>query len=217
MKPVQRIQKNMLAIAERRLLNWLCARLPNWIMPDHLTAIGFVGSLLVSAGYALSSWHPAWLFVSVVAFFINWFGDSLDGSLARFRKTERPGYGYMVDHSTDSLANALLGVGLGCSPYIRMDVALFAIIGYLLMSIHTFIAAKVMGEFRLSYMAGGPTELRIMLIIMSLTMFALGPKASFLPGFTVFDIFAFTVGLVLMLLFIVQTVGAARVLAAQEK
>jgi archaetidylinositol phosphate synthase len=217
MKPVQRIQQNMVATAERRVLNWLCARLPDWIMPDHLTAIGFVGSLLVSAGYALSTWNPAWLFVSIVAFFINWFGDSLDGSLARFRKTERPGYGYMVDHSADSLANALLGVGLGCSPYIRMDVALFAIIGYLLMSIHTFISAKVMGEFRLSYMAGGPTELRIMLIIMSLTMFALGPKPSFLPGLTVFDVFALGVGLVLMVLFIVQTLGAAKILASQEK
>jgi archaetidylinositol phosphate synthase len=217
MKPVQRIQQNMLATAERRLLNWLCARLPSWIMPDHLTAIGFVGSLIVSTGYALSTWNPAWLFVSVAAYFVNWFGDSLDGSLARFRKTERPGYGYMVDHSADSLANALLGVGLGCSPYMRMDVALFAIIGYLLMSIHTFIASKVMGEFRLSYMAGGPTELRIMLIIMSLTMFALGPKPSFLPGFTVFDVFALLLGLVLISLFIVQTLGAAKLLASREK
>ena len=98
-KSVHRIQENLLAKAERRLLNWLCARLPAAIKPDHLTAIGIVGAVMVLAGYAASASDRWWLWLAVGGYVIHWFGDSLDGSVARHRGIERPRYGYFLDHS----------------------------------------------------------------------------------------------------------------------
>jgi archaetidylinositol phosphate synthase len=209
MKPVQRIQQNLLAAGERRLLTWLAARMPMWVTPDKLTAVGFIGALLVATGYALSSFHIEWLWLSIAAYFINWFGDSLDGSLARFRKIERPKFGYFIDHSTDSLGNMLVMIGLGLSPFLRMDVALFGLGGYLLLSIHTFVAARVVDEFRLSYVAAGPTELRLVLIAMTLSMFALGVDTVWSTQFSAFDLFIGGLGAVLILLFIGQTTRTA--------
>jgi archaetidylinositol phosphate synthase len=210
MKPVERIQQNMLAASERRLLNWICARLPDWVTPDQLTAVGFCGSLFTSACYFLSNQNAAWLWLAITGYFINWFGDSLDGSIARFRKIERPKYGYFIDHSADSLANTILVLGIGSSPYVSVDIALFALIGYLLLSIHTFLAARVMGEFRLSYLSGGPTELRLVLIAMTLCMIYFGPMRFYETRFSVFDLFVLGVGCILILLFIVQTIVVGR-------
>ena len=207
--PVQRIQQNLLATSERRLLNWLCARLPSWVMPDHLTLLGFSGSVTSAAGYTLSLWRPEWLWLAIAGYFINWFGDSLDGSLARYRKTERPTFGYFIDHSTDSLANLILIVGLGLSPYVRLDVALFGIAAYLLLSIHTFLAARVVSEFRLSYVAAGPTELRLVLIAMTLCMLAFGPVTVGPTVFTAFDVFVGALASVLIAIYIIQTAVTA--------
>ena len=209
MKPAVRIQQNMLASGERRLLTWFAAHMPRWVTPDFLTSVGFIGAVAVGAGYALSSFHPGWLWLSITAFVINWFGDSLDGSLARFRRIERPVFGYFIDHSTDSLGNMIIMLGIGLSPFVRLDVAMFGLAGYLLLSIHTFIAARVVDEFRLSYMAGGPTELRIVLIAMSLCMLAFGTD-TVLGVFTPFDIFIGVLGMVLIVLFIGQTASTAR-------
>ena len=217
MTPVQRIQENILANKERQLLNWLCAHLPTWVNPDLLTSIGFFGMLMVFAGYALSFYNPIWLWFAILGYFVNWFGDSLDGSLARFRKIERPLFGYFVDHSTDALGNLIALIGLGLSPYVRLDVALFAIAGYLLLSIHTFLAARVIGEFRLTYMAGGPTELRIILIIMAMTMYFVGPELLSDASYSGFDIFAGSVGIILIILFIIQTWQTALILNEREK
>ena len=209
MKPAVRIQQNMLASGERRLLTWFAAHMPQWVTPDVLTVVGFIGAVAVGAGYALSSFHPGWLWLSITAFVINWFGDSLDGSLARFRRIERPVFGYFIDHSTDSLGNMIIMLGIGLSPFVRLDVAMFGLAGYLLLSIHTFIAARVVDEFRLSYMAGGPTELRIVLIAMSLCMLAFGTD-TVLADFTPFDIFIGILGVVLVVLFVGQTTSTAR-------
>lgn len=208
--PPVRIQQNILAIAERRLLNFLCPRLPGWTTPDQLTALGFVGALLVAAGYCLSWASPAWLALSVFGYVVNWFGDSLDGSLARWRKIERPSYGYFIDHSVDAVATLAMVGGIGLSPYMRIDVALFAVIGYMLLSIHAFLASKVMGEFRLSYMAGGPTELRLMLIVMTISMPLVGGGLLWGTGLSAYDLFALLITVILVALFIVQTASTAR-------
>lgn len=102
--PPVRIQQNILARGERRLLNWICPRLPGWVTPDQLTTLGFLGAVMVAMGYMLSWLGPAWLSLSVAGYVVHWFGDSLDGSLARWRRIERPSYGYFVDHSVDGLA-----------------------------------------------------------------------------------------------------------------
>jgi len=209
-KPVDRIQQNLLAVAERRLLNWICARLPASVTPDRLTTLGFVGAFVIAAGYVLSLWDVHWLWLSIAGYFVHWTGDSLDGSIARFRKIERPNFGYFIDHSTDALANLIFLAGLGISPYVRLDIALFALIGYLLLSIHAFLAARVLGEMRLSYLAGGPTELRLILIAMTLLMLFFGNIPSFVDHVSAYDVFVGGVGCLMILLFVIQTTKTAR-------
>lgn len=208
--PPDRIQQNILARKERLLLNYLCARLPDWVTPDKLTSLGFFGAVMVAAGYILSWQSPWWLSLSVAGYFVNWFGDSLDGSLARWRRIERPAYGYFLDHSVDGLAIFLMVGGLGLTPYMRFDVALICVVCYLLLAIHTFLAAKVLGEFRLSYMAGGPTELRIMLIIMTALMPVVGAGDIGRTNMSGFDIYALGVAAILLALFLIQSFATAR-------
>ncbi|MEQ1687611.1 MAG: CDP-alcohol phosphatidyltransferase family protein [Sphingopyxis sp.] len=217
MTPPERIQRNLLAAAERRLLTWLAARLPLWVTPDRLTTLGFLAAFAIGAGYALSHRDPAWLWLSIIAFFVNWFGDSLDGSLARFRKIERPSYGYFVDHSADALGNLAIVGGIGLSPYVRLDVALFALTGYLLLSIHTFLKAKAVDEFNLTYLAGGPTEMRIILIGVTLAMLWFGPGRIAGHSYSPFDIFAAGFGAVLLGLFVFQTVALGAKLRKKGK
>lgn len=215
MEPVERLQGNVLARSERRLLNWLCARLPAFATPDKMTALGFLGAVLIGAGYVLSGYDRNWLWLSVVAYFINWFGDSLDGSLARFRKIERPDYGYFLDHSIDSFSIILMVGGIGLSPYVEFEIATIPLLGYLLLAIHTFLSAKVLGEFQLAHAGAGPTELRIMLIVLTIAMWALGPIPVGFRNFTVFDAFAFGVGSILIGLFISSTYRTAMRLRAK--
>ncbi|WP_422060493.1 CDP-alcohol phosphatidyltransferase family protein [Sphingopyxis sp.] len=210
-----RIQQNFLARHERRLLNWICPRLPAWTTPDQLTTLGFIGAVIVAAGYMLSWIDDEWLGLCLVGYIVNWFGDSLDGSLARWRRIERPNYGYFVDHSVDAVATLLMVGSIGMSPFMRLDVALMAVIGYFLLSIHTFIAAKVAGEFRLSYMAGGPTELRLMLMAMTALMPLVGGHDVLGTNFSGFDLFAIVIASILVTLFVVQSFATARMLHAR--
>tara|TARA_B100001179_G_scaffold221362_1_gene196728 strand:- start:1693 stop:2397 length:705 start_codon:yes stop_codon:yes gene_type:complete len=214
-QPIERVQQNVLARGERWLLNRLCARMPRWVTPDLLTFTGMIGALAVFAGYAASNLGDNWLWLAIAGYFVQWFGDSLDGSLARFRKIERPRYGYFLDHSCDGLATTLVVLGLGASGYVQLEVALVALAGYLLMSIHAFLSVRVMGELRLSYMNAGPTELRLILIAMTGAMIALGP-IPVVGVFTGFDLFVGAIGILLIGLFGVQTATTARKLAREE-
>ena len=213
---VNRIQQNLLARAERRLLNWLCARLPRWVTPDMLTSLALVATAVIGASYALSNASPYWLWVAVAGYFVHWFGDSLDGSLARFRRIERPRYGYFIDHSCDGLAVLMILGGMGASPYVRVDIGLFALTSYLLLAVNTFLIAKVMGDFHLSHLGGGPTELRLVLIALTVTMFAVGPNANALPGLSGFDLFVGGFSTILLAVFLSQTWRTGRKLAAQD-
>jgi len=192
------------------VLNWLCARLPAFVTPDRLTSLGFAGALAIGAGYALSLTHTFWLWLAMAGYVVQWFGDSLDGSLARFRKIERPNFGYFIDHSTDALANLIFMTGLGISPFVRLDVALFGIASYLLLSIHTFLSARVTGEMNLTYLAGGPTELRLLLMALTLCMIMFGKVESFWRDISVYDLFIGGLATVLVTLFVVQTTSTAR-------
>ena len=212
--PVTRVQQNLLAASERRLLTWLCARMPNWVTPDLLTTIGMIGAVMVFAGYTASNLGDAWLWLAIGGYVVQWFGDSMDGSLARFRKVERPSFGYFIDHSCDGLANLLIMAGIGLSPFVRLDVALFALAGYLLLSIHAFLSVRVLGEMKLSYIAAGPTELRLILIALTLVMMAMGSTPGWFGDVSGFDLFIGGVGAILLLLFLVQTLVASRRLLA---
>ncbi|WP_420143061.1 CDP-alcohol phosphatidyltransferase family protein [Sphingobium sp.] len=207
----------MLAVAERRLLNWLCAHMPPWISPDILTGIGMVGALAIFMGYAGSNWGVDWLWLAIAGYVIQWFGDSMDGSLARYRRIERPSYGYFIDHSCDGLATLLILAGMGASPYIRMDVALVALAGYLLLSIHAYLSARVLGEFKLSYLSAGPTELRLLLIGLTIAMMLLGYAPGWFGAVSGFDLFVGIVSAILLILFVKQTLSTARRIASSER
>ena len=216
-KPIERIQQNLLARSERRVLDWICARLPGWVTPDLLTGIGMVGAFMVFGGYLASNLGDEWLWLAIGGYAVQWFGDSTDGSLARFRKIERPRYGYFLDHSCDGLATTLVVVGIGLSPYVTLEWALVALAGYLLLSIHAFLSVRVLGELKLSYMNAGPTELRFLLIALTLAMIWFPPAG---PGwfgrYSGFDLFTASVGLTLIALFAIQTGVTARRLAKEE-
>jgi len=210
---LQRIQQNVLADSERRLLIAMCARMPAWVTPDRLTAFGLLGAALVGLGYAFSNFGTAWLLLTYVGYAMQWFGDSMDGSLARFRKIERPSYGYFIDHSCDALTILFILGGMGASPYVTMDVALIALVGYLMLSIHAYLSARVLGELKLSYLAAGPTELRFLLLGLTTMMMVLGAGPGLFGAISGFDIFVGSVAAILVVLFVLQTLSSGRRLA----
>ncbi len=155
----------LLAEPERRLLRRIATALPARVTSDALTALGVAGAAGAGAAYALSGRHVAWLWVASLMIAVNWFGDSLDGTLARVRGIERPRYGYYLDHIVDAVACAAIGVGIGLSPWVDLEVALLLVVAYLALSINVYLESAVFGVFRLAYGRLGPTEVRIVLIL----------------------------------------------------
>jgi archaetidylinositol phosphate synthase len=162
---------------ERPTLAWLAARMPQSVTPDHLTALGFVGALIAFLGYAASGSHPAFLWVASLGLVVNWFGDSLDGTVARLRRIERPRYGYYLDNSIDCIAQLLLAVGIGLSGYVRFDLCLLALVAYLMVSTLSFIRANVSGVFQISYAAVGPTEVRVGFVVLNALLIIFPPQS----------------------------------------
>lgn len=173
-----RINDSLLARVERAALAALVRRIPASVTPDHLTSIGLGGALLTSAGF-ISCWWSNWFLIAVVfGLFLNWFGDSLDGTLARYRKIERPHYGYFVDHSADLIAQTLIVVGLGFSPFFTIPSALLVLSLYLLMSSYTYLRVVTESVHRLSYGGMGATEFRILVASWALFAAWMGPVIS---------------------------------------
>jgi archaetidylinositol phosphate synthase len=162
---------SVLAAAEKRLLVRIAGRLPYFINSDHLTLLALLAMALAGAGYALARWNPLALWLVIGALALNWFGDSLDGTLARVRRAERPRYGFYVDHVLDLVGFTLLMAGLACSGYMAPIVALSVIAAYLLVAGEVFLATASHGVFRMSFAGVGPTELRILLAIGTLALF----------------------------------------------
>jgi archaetidylinositol phosphate synthase len=172
----ERSNSGILEPFETPALRWLAARTPNWVTPNILTAIGFLGALGVFASYALSGGCPALLWLASVGLFINWLGDSLDGSLARFRAIERPRYGFYLDNAIDVPEQLLLALGLALSGIFRVELALLGLIAFYMMSILTLIRAKTVGEFTLAYVGLGTTELRLLIAVINTLVFFFPPK-----------------------------------------
>ncbi len=175
MAPAQRELTFLLADPERRLLRAIAARLPQGVTSDHLTVLGMFGALGVAAAYALSRLSPGWLWAASACLAVQWLGDSLDGTVARVRGAERPRYGYYLDHVVDAGSTALIGLGLGLSPYVNPCVALGVVIVYLALSINVYLEANVFAVFRLAYSRLGPTEVRILLIAVNAGLAVSGP------------------------------------------
>ncbi len=214
-KSHKRVNDILLGPLERPALQWLAAHMPAWMTPDILTGIGIVGAVLIFFSYWFSNEVPAFLWLANLGFVINWFGDSLDGTLARYRKIERPKYGFFVDHTVDALSEVLVVMGLGLSPYVSFNVACLALIGYMLMSVLVYIRTYVYGVFQISYGKFGPTEVRAILILLNTIMFFLGiPKIELPLGLgTIYDIPIALVAVILAMLFAAGSIQDAIALA----
>jgi archaetidylinositol phosphate synthase len=186
-----RINTGVLAAVERRTLIWIAQRLPRWVNSDHLTLLALASMAAAGAAFwAARFWVPA-LGLVIVALALNWFGDSLDGTVARVRKHERPRYGFYVDHVLDIVGITLLVGGLTLSGFMSPIVGLVFLVAYLLVAAEVFLATAVNGRFRMSFLNVGPTELRILLAIgtamlfvrPTVTLFGLGEFHLFDVGF----------------------------------
>ncbi len=165
-----RIQTSFLNAAEKKALVWLAERQPKWMTSDILTFIGFLGAVIIAVGYALSA-NPVFLWLASFGWIINWYGDSLDGTLARVRKQQRPVYGFFIDHTVDCINESIMIIGIGMSPFMQFDVAIMCLVAYLLISVYVYISAHLKGEFKLTYGKMGPTELRVIMIIVNTLWF----------------------------------------------
>jgi archaetidylinositol phosphate synthase len=208
----------LLARKEARVLEWIARRLPSWVRPDHLTALGVIAAVGFAAAYLLSNGDSAWLWAASGLLVVHWLGDSLDGTLARVRKIERPTYGYYLDHLVDAIATALIGLGLGLSPYMLLSVGLVIVIAYLVLSINTYLETYAFGVFTLGYGRVGPTEVRILLIGLN-TLLALGVGLGFHIaglGMTVLDLIGLGIAGVMLATLIARALRNLRLLAARE-
>ncbi len=171
-----RVNDTFLARLERPALHRLCQHMPAWMTPDILTAIGFIGGVVMATGYWLCNLNKNFLWLVDLGLVINWFGDSLDGSLARYRGTERYKYGYFVDHTVDITTQTIVCLGLGVSPFVHFNYALLALVGYLHLGILTYIDTAVSGVYKISYGKIGPTEVRVFVVgLNALFYFASNP------------------------------------------
>lgn len=148
--------------------------LPSFVTPNALTAFGLFGAGLTLIGFLLTALSPNFLWLASLGLMCHWFGDSLDGTLARFRCMERPRYGYFLDQTIDVIGNLLICLGIGLSAYVRLDVALLALAGYHALSIYSLVKACVSREFHISIVGFGPTEMRLLIIVMNVNIFLFG-------------------------------------------
>lgn len=176
-KQAKRIQTSILNPLERKTLVWLAGKMPAWVTSDLLTFIGFIGALIIAAGYALSNLSMDWLWLSCFGFLVNWFGDSLDGSLARVRGTQRKTYGFFIDHNVDVINETIMFIGVGISPLAHVSVMLTLLVTYFMLSIYVYINCHLKGEMRLTYGGLGPTEFRLLAIIINI-LFIFIPQLS---------------------------------------
>jgi len=214
-KSHQRINDILLGPLERPALKWLAAHMPAWVTPDVLTGIGILGSVLIFFSYWYSNVSPAFLWVASLGLVINWFGDSLDGTVARHRKIERPKYGFFVDHTVDAFSQFLIVMGLGLSPYVKLEVACLALIGYLMMSVLVYVRTYVDGVFKISYGRLGPTEIRVIIILIN-ALFFFAPEVTITLPFGAARLYDLVIGALaaaLIIVFLVSTTQKAIELA----
>jgi phosphatidylglycerophosphate synthase len=183
---MRRVQESWVAGTEKKALLWLAVRTPQWIGPDHLTLLGSMAQVGAGLCYARARWNEYALLGVILFLTVNWLGDSLDGTLARVRRCLRPRYGFYVDHMVDTLGALALMGGLALSGYMHPWIAIGLLVAFLTLSIQSYLATHVLGEFRLSFWRFGPTELRILLAVGNLLW---KPRVHFLGRqFRLFDI-----------------------------
>jgi archaetidylinositol phosphate synthase len=214
----ERTESFLLAAPEKRFLRWTAGKLPRWILPDDMTALGVAAAIGVAVAYQLSNESLAWLWVASAMLVVQWFGDSLDGTLARVRGIERPTYGYYLDHLVDAIATAVIGIGLGLSPFMLLSVGTLIVVAYLILSINVYLESYAFNRFSIGYGKIGPTEIRLILIALN-TALALDLGLDFrLVGvdLTVFDVVWISIASVMIVLLIGRSLKNLRELARKE-
>jgi len=212
-KSMRRVLESPLAGPERIALAWFVRRIPDRVSPDHLTCVGLIGAAIAFAGYALSHLSPHWLWLASFGLLVHWFGDSLDGTLARHRRAERPRYGFFLDQNLDVIGNLLIGMGLAASPFVRLEPAFLALFAYQMLAIHSLIKTVVDKDFHVTLLNCGPTEIRVILIALNVLIIVLGAPVWSVGeiAFTWVDVAVGLFGLALMAVFVwLVALGAAR-------
>ena len=217
-RQARRLQNSLLSRAEKKVLLWLAARTPAAINSDHLTALGLLGMLGAGLCYFAARWHSYGLLGACLCLAINWLGDSLDGTLARFRNRQRPRYGFYVDHVVDALCVLFLFGGLGLSGLMSWPIAIGLLIAYLLLMVEASLATYTLGTFQISFWAFSPTELRILLAIGNLAMFIRGPQAHLLHhSWLLFDVGGAIGAAGMLLVFLIAALKNGLQLYREEK
>jgi phosphatidylglycerophosphate synthase len=168
--PASRVNQSLTAALEKRALQWMARRAPRWLTSDQLTSLGLIAQIGAGAAYALSRDNHSFLLLVNLCLVLNWFGDSMDGTLARIRCQQRPRFGFYVDHMVDVLGATALMCGLGLSGFAHWPVAVAMLIGFLLLSSESYLATYTLSRFQLSQGIFGPTEIRILLIVGNLAL-----------------------------------------------
>jgi archaetidylinositol phosphate synthase len=218
-QPAKRTTQSFTARWEAENLPRMARALPAWVTPDHLTGLGVVAAFVIGGGYVLAHHSPYWMLLSVLGLFVHWYGDSLDGTLARVRKMERERYGYFVDRTADAISTVVIGVGLGLSPLVRLPVGMMLTIGYLLLQLYAEICAYTSRKFPLSFGRMGPTEVRIALGAVTLGLVFWTPPSYLILGQTLslVDLALGGLSLGLMYTFLTASAAEARLLDAQDR
>jgi archaetidylinositol phosphate synthase len=223
MNKMERVNNSFLGPWERPALAWIAARMPVTIKPDHLTAFGALGASITASGYILSCSSLKWLWLANVGLLINWFGDSLDGTLARVRRIERPRYGFFIDHTSDLFCQVLTFVTLGVSPLAHFGAACLGLITFLLAFVYSLITAHARATMRITYFYFGPTEIRALLLLGNVLALAGGvvtlpwlPPLAGARGITLHDSFIVVLSLAGLTAIIKVALGDGRALALED-
>lgn len=219
-KSHKRVNDILLGPLERPALAWLAARLPKWVTPDILTGLGLLAGILIALSYWLTNVNKNFLWLASFGFFLNWYGDSLDGTVARFRKIERPRYGFFIDHNMDAITSILIFWGLGLSPYVDFKIAMLGLSSYMLLAVFVYVLTYATGVFRISSSKIGPTEIRAIAVLANTIVYYVGnPKIEFLFGaYTLYSLIVLGVAIMLFGLFIINvTQEAKNLLQVEEK
>jgi len=221
-KPVRffeapRVVAGVVTAAEIRLVVRIAKRMPAWINSDHMTALGAVAMLLAGLSYWLSRWHPVGLILVIVFLAINWFGDGLDGTMARVRGHQRPRYGFYVDHVVDAIGTVALVGGMALSGYMNPLIALTLLVVYSTLAIEAYLATYTRGVFQISFWGFSPTELRIVIAMGNLRLLLLRPTvALFGHIFLLFDVGGVVAIVLMTVALIVAVVRNTRALYREE-
>jgi archaetidylinositol phosphate synthase len=183
-----RVLTGVLAPWEKTALFWIAGKLPRWVSSDQLTALALLAMIAAGLSYWLAAFSAAGLVLATVGLAVNWFGDSLDGTLARVRHCERPRYGFYVDHVVDTVGVLFLLGGIGLSGYMSPMVALGLLLAYYAVSIEVCLTAQTLGVFRISSFMVGPTELRLILAIGNLVLLVHPTASLFGDEYRLFDV-----------------------------